>query len=652
MVRRSRRALPWLLVIAGLVVVAVVAGAPSNPDGEPLDPSSTCGTGTKALVELLESFGATRSTPRRPSRPTNRRRASSSSTPSTRPDTDALDAWVRAGGTLVVADPFSSLSPRRSTAHRSVRCRATVGRAVLRHRVAAGRDPCRPGRVSSLRRVPKAISRVSVTGRLRTSFRVPKVMVGSSPSVEPTCSPTPASIGPTTPWWRPGCSFPSPGTHVALLRRGSGEGSSDRSLTDVLNLGVRLALVQLFVGFVVYAWFRARRLGRAGARDPTRRDRRVRARARGRSAPPADEAARSRGPSVACRCASPYSPSGSGWLPTYRSTCSSTRSSGAPTLEPDKVWQALGDAPGGRRSRAARVGPELGSRPTGGPAWTLIPTPRHRRAAPTRGSRSSRLRDEVAKVVVGQDGTLSGVVAALLVRGHILLEGVPGTAKTLLVKAVAAALDLDFKRVQFTPDLMPSDVIGQVIFEPREGSFRFREGPGVHEPAARRRDQPNAAEDAGRVAGGDGGTPGLDRGRDPSLPEPFVVVATQNPVEYEGTYPVARGTARPVPLQVIGRLSDSGTGRGSAGRVTTEVWIPTTWPVPECGRSRPPLTSRTAREAIQRIRVEEPVRRLHRLVGTGHPREPVARVGRFTPRRHWPVARGQGVGVAGRSATS
>src|SRR5215204_1897114 len=87
------------------------------------------------------------------------------------------------------------------------------------------------------------------------------------------------------------------------------------------------------------------------------------------------------------------------------------------------------------------------------------------------------LRDEIAKVVVGQEGTLSGVVAALLVRGHVLLEGVPGTAKTLLVKAVAAALDLDFKRVQFTPDLMPSDVLGQVIFEATESSFRFRQGP-------------------------------------------------------------------------------------------------------------------------------------------------------------------------------
>src|SRR5688500_950609 len=77
------------------------------------------------------------------------------------------------------------------------------------------------------------------------------------------------------------------------------------------------------------------------------------------------------------------------------------------------------------------------------------------------------LRDEVAKVVVGQEGAMSGLVAALLVRGHVLLEGVPGVAKTLLVKAVAAALDLDFKRVQFTPDLMPSDIIGQTIFEQR-----------------------------------------------------------------------------------------------------------------------------------------------------------------------------------------
>ena len=92
------------------------------------------------------------------------------------------------------------------------------------------------------------------------------------------------------------------------------------------------------------------------------------------------------------------------------------------------------------------------------------------------------VREEVGKVVVGQEGTLSGLVTALLVGGHVLLEGVPGVAKTLLAKALAASLDLDFARVQFTPDLMPADVLGQLIFTPgqaagRPGEFRFREGP-------------------------------------------------------------------------------------------------------------------------------------------------------------------------------
>src|SRR6202158_6158973 len=87
------------------------------------------------------------------------------------------------------------------------------------------------------------------------------------------------------------------------------------------------------------------------------------------------------------------------------------------------------------------------------------------------------VRGEVGKVIVGQDGVVSGLLAALLIGGHVLLEGVPGGAKTLMVKALAGALALDFKRLQFTPDLMPSDVLGQVIYEQREGSFRFRDGP-------------------------------------------------------------------------------------------------------------------------------------------------------------------------------
>jgi MoxR-like ATPase len=148
------------------------------------------------------------------------------------------------------------------------------------------------------------------------------------------------------------------------------------------------------------------------------------------------------------------------------------------------------------------------------------------------------LREEVGKVIVGQEGTLSGIVAALLVRGHVLLEGVPGVAKTLIVKTVAAALGLDFKRVQFTPDLMPSDVTGQSILDQRDGTFRFREGPvftnllladEINRTPPKTQAALLEAMEERQVS-----VEGAAR----RLPEPFVVVATQNPVEYEGTYPL------------------------------------------------------------------------------------------------------------------
>jgi MoxR-like ATPase len=148
------------------------------------------------------------------------------------------------------------------------------------------------------------------------------------------------------------------------------------------------------------------------------------------------------------------------------------------------------------------------------------------------------LRTEVAKVVVGQDGTVSGLVAALLVRGHVLLEGVPGVAKTLVVKTLAHALDLQFSRVQFTPDLMPSDVIGQLVYEGQSQSFRFRPGPvftnllladEINRTPPKTQSALLEAMEERQVS--------LD-GDAQALPDPFIVVATQNPVEYEGTYPL------------------------------------------------------------------------------------------------------------------
>jgi len=148
------------------------------------------------------------------------------------------------------------------------------------------------------------------------------------------------------------------------------------------------------------------------------------------------------------------------------------------------------------------------------------------------------IRQEIAKAVVGQDGVLSGLVAALLVKGHVLLEGVPGVAKTLLVKTLAAALDLDFKRIQFTPDLMPSDVLGQMIYMQEESTFRFREGPvftnllladEINRTPPKTQSALLEVMEERQVS--------VD-GRSRALPDPFVVVATQNPVEYEGTYPL------------------------------------------------------------------------------------------------------------------
>ena len=148
------------------------------------------------------------------------------------------------------------------------------------------------------------------------------------------------------------------------------------------------------------------------------------------------------------------------------------------------------------------------------------------------------LRAEVGTVVIGQDGVLSGLVAALIVRGHVLLEGVPGVAKTLLVKTIAAALQLEFRRVQFTPDLMPSDLIGQVIYEQRTGDFRFRQGPlFTNLLLADEVNRTPPKTQAALLEAMEERQVSVDGAAHP-LPAPFLVVATQNPVEYEGTYPL------------------------------------------------------------------------------------------------------------------
>jgi MoxR-like ATPase len=148
------------------------------------------------------------------------------------------------------------------------------------------------------------------------------------------------------------------------------------------------------------------------------------------------------------------------------------------------------------------------------------------------------IKAEASKVLVGQDEAFTQLLIALLAGGHVLLEGVPGTAKTLMAKTLAALTQTEFKRVQFTPDLMPSDVIGTQVLEMASGRFHLRRGPvftnlllgdEINRAPAKTQSALLEAMEEHQVT--------IEGQRLP-LPEPFFVMATQNPVEYEGTYPL------------------------------------------------------------------------------------------------------------------
>jgi len=161
------------------------------------------------------------------------------------------------------------------------------------------------------------------------------------------------------------------------------------------------------------------------------------------------------------------------------------------------------------------------------------------------------VRAEVGKAVVGQDAAVSGIIICLLTRGHILLEGVPGVAKTLLVRTLARALAIDTKRVQFTPDLMPGDITGSLIYDTSTSDFLFREGPvftnllladEINRTPPKTQASLLEAMEERQVS---------VEGQPRPLPQPFMVAATQNPVEYEGTYPLPEAQLDRFLLKVV-----------------------------------------------------------------------------------------------------
>src|SRR5512137_2576364 len=146
--------------------------------------------------------------------------------------------------------------------------------------------------------------------------------------------------------------------------------------------------------------------------------------------------------------------------------------------------------------------------------------------------------DEVRKVIVGQKPLVERMMVALLCRGHLLVEGVPGLAKTLAVKTFGQVLDLGFARIQFTPDLLPADLVGTLIYQQSTGQFVARKGPvftnllladEINRAPAKVQSALLEAMQERQVTLGD---------TTHTLPEPFLVFATQNPIEHEGTYPL------------------------------------------------------------------------------------------------------------------
>ncbi|MEW9046477.1 MoxR family ATPase [Stutzerimonas stutzeri] len=168
------------------------------------------------------------------------------------------------------------------------------------------------------------------------------------------------------------------------------------------------------------------------------------------------------------------------------------------------------------------------------PAPTASPISQRARAAQL----AQALRDELHKAVIGQDEVIDGVLTALIAGGHVLIEGVPGLGKTLLVRALARCFGGEFSRIQFTPDLMPSDVTGHAVYDMQSEQFKLRKGPVfTNLLLADEINRAPAKTQAALLEVMQERQVTLE-GRALAVPQPFMVMATQNPIEQEGTYPL------------------------------------------------------------------------------------------------------------------
>jgi MoxR-like ATPase len=204
-----------------------------------------------------------------------------------------------------------------------------------------------------------------------------------------------------------------------------------------------------------------------------------------------------------------------------------------------------------------------------------VPAPELNAEIQEQSRRLQRVRDEIAKVIVGQANMIDRLLMALIADGHILIEGIPGLAKTSAIKAIADAIDTDFSRIQFTPDLLPADLIGTQIYRPSDQTFEIKEGPVFTNLllADEINRAPAKVQSALLEAMQERQVTLADETR--SLPDPFLVMATQNPIEQDGTYPLPEAQVDRFMLKVSVSYPDKAEERQilrrMAGREIPEI---------------------------------------------------------------------------------
>ncbi len=243
-------------------------------------------------------------------------------------------------------------------------------------------------------------------------------------------------------------------------------------------------------------------------------------------------------------------------------------------------------------------------------------------AAATTAERCTAVLDEIEQAVVGKRAALTLILTTVLAGGHVLIEDLPGLGKTLIARSFAAALGLDFTRVQFTPDLLPADLLGTTIYDMASGRFEFRRGPiFTNLVLADEINRTPPKTQAALLEAMAEGQVSID-GQTHRLPSPFIVLATDNPIEYEGTYPLPEAQLDRFAIRLrLGYLTEPGEAAMLRRRLDRGAALPTVRQVIDAGDVI------AMRESVEQVSVHDDVLRYVVSLANGTRHHPQVAVG-------------------------